>query len=154
MKKINVLFFLLIISTLSLAFTGKVIKVADGDTITVLKGEEKVRVRFYGIDAPEKKQEYGIKSLDVLKKMIDGKVVEINQKDKDQYGRVVGEVYFEGKNLNLYMLESGHVWWYKQYSKGESEYSAAEANAKENKLGLWKESNPTPPWEFRRKNKN
>lgn len=154
MKKINVLFFLLIVSTLSLAFTGKVIKVADGDTITVLKGEEKVRVRFYGIDAPEKKQEYGIKSLDVLKKMIDGKVVEINQKDKDQYGRVVGEVYFEGKNLNLYMLESGHVWWYKQYSKGESEYSAAEANAKENKLGLWKESNPTPPWEFRRKNKN
>ena len=53
---------------------------------SVLKDGEKVRVRFYGIDAPEKKQEYGIKSLDVLKKMIDGKIVEIDVKDKDQYG--------------------------------------------------------------------
>lgn len=154
MKKINVLFFLFIISTLTLAFTGKVVKVADGDTITVLKGEEKVRVRFYGIDAPEKKQEYGIKSLDVLKKMIDGKVVEVKEKDKDQYGRVVGEVYFEGKNLNTYMLENGHVWWYKQYSKNEREYEAAEMKAKKERLGLWKENNPTPPWEFRKKNKN
>ncbi|MGL5904243.1 MAG: thermonuclease family protein [Cetobacterium sp.] len=154
MKKINLLLIFFILSALSFAFTGKVIKVADGDTITVQNGEEKVRVRFYGVDAPEKKQEYGVKSLDVLKKMIDGKVVEIKQKDKDQYGRVVGEVYFEGKNLNLYMLENGHVWWYKQYSKNEKEYEAAEKKAKDKKLGLWKENNPTPPWEFRRKNKN
>ncbi|MGL4903593.1 MAG: thermonuclease family protein, partial [Cetobacterium sp.] len=139
--------------TLSFAFSGKVIKVADGDTITVLKDGEKVRVRFYGIDAPEKKQEYGIKSLDVLKKMIDGKIVEIDVKDKDQYGRVVGEVYYKGKNINLYMLETGNAWWYKQYSKGNLEFAVAEEKAKLEGLGLWKEKNPTPPWEFRRKNK-
>ncbi|MGL5277489.1 MAG: thermonuclease family protein [Cetobacterium sp.] len=153
MKKLIVLFLTFLLTTLSFAFSGKVIKVADGDTITVLKDGEKVRVRFYGIDAPEKKQEYGIKSLDVLKKMIDGKIVEIDVKDKDQYGRVVGEVYYKGKNINLYMLETGNAWWYKQYSKGNLEFAAAEEKAKLEGLGLWKEKNPTPPWEFRRKNK-
>lgn len=68
MKKLIVLFLTFLLAALSFAFSGQVIKVADGDTITVLKNGEKVRVRFYGIDAPEKKQEYGIKSLDVLKK--------------------------------------------------------------------------------------
>lgn len=153
MKKLIVLFLTFLLATLSFAFSGKVIKVADGDTITVLRDGEKVRVRFYGIDAPEKKQEYGIKSLDVLKKMIDGKIVEIDVKDKDQYGRVVGEVYYNKKNINLYMLETGNAWWYKQYSKGNLEYAKAEEKAKIEKLGLWKEKNPTPPWEFRKKNK-
>lgn len=153
MKKLIVLFLTFLLATLSFAFSGKVIKVADGDTITVLRDGEKVRVRFYGIDAPEKKQEYGIKSLDVLKKMIDGKIVEIDVKDKDQYGRVVGEVYYNKNNINLYMLETGNAWWYKQYSKGNLEYAKAEEKAKIEKLGLWKEKNPTPPWEFRKKNK-
>lgn len=84
--------------------------------------------------------------------MIDGKIVEIDVKDKDQYGRVVGEVYYNGKNINLYMLETGNAWWYKQYSKGNLEFAAAEEKAKLEGLGLWKEKSPTPPWEFRRKN--
>ncbi|MGL5356698.1 MAG: thermonuclease family protein [Cetobacterium sp.] len=154
MKNRFKLILFLILSTISFAFSGKVIKVADGDTITVLKDGEKVRIRFYGVDAPEKKQEYGIKSLDVLKKMIDGETVEVNVKDKDQYGRVVGEVFYNGKNLNLYMLETGNAWWYRQYSKGASDYEAAQNSAKSKGLGLWKDSNPTPPWEFRRNNKN
>ena len=153
MRKILSILLVLFITVLSFAFSGKVIKVADGDTITVLKDGEKVRIRLYGIDAPEKKQEYGIKSLDVLKKMIDGQVVEIDVKDKDQYGRVVGEVYYNGKNVNLYMLETGNAWWYKQYSKGNLEFAAAEEKAKLNKVGLWEDKDPVPPWEFRKKNK-
>ncbi|MEG1338686.1 thermonuclease family protein [Cetobacterium sp.] len=153
MKKLVVLLLVFLLTTLSFAFSGKVIKVADGDTITVLRDGKKVRVRFYGIDAPEKKQEYGVKSLSVLKNMIDGKIVEVKEKDKDQYGRVVGEVYYNDKNLNLYMLETGNAWWYKQYAKDNIEFAAAQEKAKLEKLGLWKESNPMAPWEFRRKNK-
>ncbi|MEG1087780.1 MAG: thermonuclease family protein, partial [Cetobacterium sp.] len=95
----------------------------------------------------------GLKSLSVLKNMIDGKIVEVKEKDKDQYGRVVGEVYYNNKNLNLYMLETGNAWWYKQYAKDNVEFAAAQEKAKFEKLGLWKEDNPMAPWEFRRKNK-
>ncbi|MGL5427657.1 MAG: thermonuclease family protein [Cetobacterium sp.] len=154
MKKILAALFLFVLSSFSFGYSAKVIKVADGDTITVLKDGEKVRVRFYGVDAPEKKQEYGLKSLDVLKSMIDGEIVEINVKDKDQYGRVVGEVFYKGKNLNLHMIETGNAWWYKQYSKKETAYGIAEMNAKKQGLGLWKDKAPTAPWEFRRNNKN
>lgn len=155
MRKLLVLILSLFMMVLSFATTikGKVIKVADGDTITVLKDGEKVRVRFYGIDAPEKKQEYGIKSLDVLKKLIDKKEVEIDVKDKDQYGRIVGIVYYNGVNINLHMLETGNAWWYKQYSKQNVEFRVAEEKAKLEKLGLWKESNPTPPWVYRKNQK-
>lgn len=157
MRKLLILIMTLFIVTLSFATTikGKVIKVADGDTITILEENgDKTRVRFYGIDAPEKKQNYGIKSLDVLKNLIDKKEVEIEVKDKDQYGRVVGIVYYDKMNINLYMLETGNAWWYKQYSKHNIEFKTAEEKAKLEKLGLWKEKNPTPPWIYRKEKRN
>lgn len=157
MRKLLILIMTLFIVTLSFATTikGKVIKVADGDTITILEENgNKTRVRFYGIDAPEKKQNYGIKSLDVLKDLIDKKEVEIEVKDKDQYGRVVGIVYYDKMNINLYMLETGNAWWYKQYSKHNIEFKIAEEKAKLEKLGLWKEKNPTPPWIYRKEKRN
>lgn len=157
MRKLLILIMTLFIVTLSFAtiIKGKVIKVADGDTITILEENgDKTRVRFYGIDAPEKKQNYGIKSLDVLKNLIDKKEVEIEVKDKDQYGRVVGIVYYDKKNINLYMLETGNAWWYKQYSKHNIEFKIAEEKAKLEKLGLWKEKNPTPPWIYRKEKRN
>ena len=133
-------------------FRGRVVKVADGDTITVIQENtnKKVRVRFYGIDAPEKSQEYGRKSLSVLKDILDNQIVEIDVKDKDRYGRIVGVVYFNNKDINLYMLETGNVWYYRQYAKNEYNYARAEKFAKENKFGLWKEKNPTPPWKYRK----
>lgn len=156
MRKIMVLIFVFVMSLLTFAksITGKVVKVADGDTVTIKTDKnEKVRIRFWGIDAPEKSQEYGIKSLDVLKKKIDGKTVEVEIKDKDHYGRVVGVVYYQGENINLYMLKTGNVWQYKQFSKNNIEFTKAEEEAKKAKLGLWKESNPTPPWVYRRENR-
>lgn len=59
---------------------GKVVKVADGDTITILEKGKKVKIRFYGIDAPEKKQEYGVKSLSVLKDLLDNEIVKVQVK--------------------------------------------------------------------------
>lgn len=156
MRKTLILIISMIMSVVLFATTikGKVIKVADGDTVTIVEDNgKKTRVRFYGVDAPEKDQEYGIKSLDVLKKLIDGKQVEVNVKDKDQYGRVVGVVYCEGTNLNLYQLENGNAWWYKQYAKDNTEFSVAEDKARAQKLGLWKEENPTPPWQYRKEKK-
>ncbi|MGL5620883.1 thermonuclease family protein, partial [Cetobacterium sp.] len=72
---------------------------------------------------------------------------------KDQYGRIVGVVYYNGMNINLYMLETGNAWWYKQYSKHNVEFGIAEEKAKLGKLGLWRESNPTAPWIYRKNKK-
>lgn len=148
-----VLGILLTVFSFGKTIEGKVIKVADGDTITILENGKKVRVRFYGIDAPEKKQEYGVKSLSVLKDLVDRKEVKVDVKDKDQYGRVVGVVYLDDLNVNLYMLETGNAWWYKRYAKNEKQFSAAVKKAQREKLGLWSEKDPTPPWEFRRENR-
>lgn len=74
-----------------------------------------------------------------MKKLIDKKEVEIDVKDKDQYGRIVGIVYYNRMNENLHMLETGNAWWYKQYSKHNVEFRVAEEKAKLEKLGLWKE---------------
>ncbi|MGL4652452.1 thermonuclease family protein [Cetobacterium sp.] len=71
-------------------------------------------------------------------------------KDKDQYGRIVGIVYYNEMNVNLHMLETGNAWWYKQYSKRNVEFGVAEEKAKLEKLGLWKENNPTLPRVYRK----
>ena len=66
---------LILLLPLSLfAFPVKVVKISDGDTITVLNGKEQTKVRLYGIDAPELKQPYGKKSKQFLANLIAGKV--------------------------------------------------------------------------------
>ncbi|MGL4403491.1 MAG: thermonuclease family protein [Fusobacteriaceae bacterium] len=149
MKRIAILFF--IICNFIFAFTGKVTKVADGDTITVLANGKSVRVRFYGIDAPEKNQDHGIKSLNDLKKLLNEKTVRIEKKDKDPYGRIVGVVFLGEENINLKQVAEGNAWWYEYHAKNDTDLMEAQENAKEKKLGLWKNPKAIAPWEFRRK---
>jgi micrococcal nuclease len=151
-------FLLILISSLFLfGFTGKVVKVADGDTITVLtNNKEQKRIRLFGIDCPEKKQDFGQVAKQFTSAKVFGQTVEVEEKDTDRYGRIVGIVNF-GDNysecLNADLLKAGLAWVYTHYYKGD-EYFIYEANAKQNKLGLWQYKNPTPPWEFRKNNKH
>lgn len=150
-------FLFLLLSTSSYAWTGKVIKIADGDTITVLtNNNEQVKVRLYGIDAPEKKQEFGTKSKDFTADFCFGKEVEVETVDTDRYGRTVGRVYYNNKELNLELVKNGYAWVYSQYCK-DSEYCGElkdmEKLARSDKAGLWKDSDPTPPWLFRKDSK-
>ncbi|SJZ90231.1 Endonuclease YncB, thermonuclease family [Cetobacterium ceti] len=154
MKKIFLLLMILLMSTYTFALEGKVIKVADGDTITILDHHKKVKVRFYGIDAPEKTQEYGMKSKDILDHLLYGKYVNIDVKDIDQYGRTVGIVYYKHKNINVEMVKNGNAWWYKRYSKDNMELAAAEIYAKQEKKGLWEGKNPIAPWKYRKLKKD
>ncbi len=133
-------------------FSGKVKKVIDGDTILVLDGDIEQEVQLEGIDAPETKQPYGKESTKALEKMINGKEVTVKWKSMDNYDRILGHIYYDEKFINLEMLRMGAAWHYKQYNKSE-EFAEAEEKAKEVKLGLWEESSPTPPWEFRRNNR-
>lgn len=141
-----VCFFLLPLSLF--AFPAKAIKISDGDTITVLSGKEQTKVRLYGIDAPEKKQDYGQKSKQFLASLIAGQVVEVEPKGKDIYKRTLGIIYYKEQDINAQMVLNGYAWAYVKYSRI---YVDQEKTAREKKLGLWQSSDPTPPWEWRKR---
>lgn len=137
------------------AIEGKVVKVSDGDTITVLdKDNKQHKIRFQGIDAPESKQAFGQASKENLASMIFGKEVKVVGSKTDKYGRTVGKILLDGRDINLEQIKAGFAWHYKAYEREQPPedrltYSAAEQEARAARRGLWQDPNPTPPGEFR-----
>lgn len=131
--------------------TGKVVKVTDDDTITVLTADNvQVKVRLDGIDASESKQAYGQKSKENLSDLYAGKNASVQDKGQDRYKRALGVVMCEGINVNEKQVTDGYAWAYVKYSK---EYIEAEKEAKDAKKGLWQDKNPIAPWDYRTKKK-
>ena len=135
---------------------GKVIKVADGDTVTVLDaGNKQHRVRLTGIDAPERHQAYGGKSTESLVDLVYLKKVTVQSSGTDRYKRVLGKVLLDGLDVNLEQVKRGLAWHYKHYAKDQTSedqgtYAEAEVLARRRQLGLWVLESPIPPWEYRR----
>ena len=144
------LLFLVLVALSLLAHPAKVIKISDGDTITILTQQhEQIKVRLYGIDAPEKKQQdYGQRSKQFLANLIAGKVVEVDENGKDRYKRTIGTIYLDGKDINAQMVANGYAWAYRKFSK---KYTPQESKAKSQRLGLWRDKEPIPPWEWRKR---
>lgn len=141
--------FNIILPPIVLANYGKVIGISDGDTITVLINETPIKIRLYGIDCPERGQEFGQKAKRFASDMVFGKTVMIKPTDKDRYGRTVAWVYVEGKSLNEELVKAGLAWHYKKYSS-DIKLSDAELKARNKKIGLWSNPHSIPPWEYRR----
>jgi len=136
--------------------TGKVVGIADGDTITILdQSNNQHKIRLAGIDAPEKKQPFGNNSKKMLSDLVFGKTVNVEWDKRDRYGRLVGKVIIDGVNANLEQIKYGLAWFYRKYQneltlEDRLAYLHAEEIAKENKLGLWVYPIPEAPWEFRK----
>jgi|GEM_PF-1111187 len=132
--------------------SGKVISVYDGDTLTAIVKNEKVKVRLYGIDAPEKKQRYGEEATKFARKICLDKKATIEIKSIDKYARKVGIVTCDGseESLNFLMVKNGWAWAYTGYSK---RYKADEIQARLRKKGLWRDANPQNPSDFRKSEK-
>lgn len=128
---------------------GRVVSVSDGDTIRVLQNKKEYKIRFFGIDAPEKDQAFGQKSKQRLSDLVFGKEVKVIWKEKDQYRRYLGIVYLGSLNINQEMVRGGYAWVYRRYND-DSTMIELETKAKETKQGLWHHENPTPPWKFRK----
>lgn len=130
----------------------RVVKISDGDTITVIdENNVQTRVRLWGIDAPEKKQPFGEASRRHLAEKIAGENVRLESRGRDRYGRLLAVVWLGNENQNLRQVRDGYAWHYVQYAKKATDYAAAEKQAREKRLGLWQEDDPTPPWTFRRR---
>ena len=134
--------------------SGRVVKVTDGDTITILDASQtQHKVRLYGIDTPEYKQPYSRAATKTLAGWVEGEGVGVDVKDTDSYGRTVGVIYKGNVNVNLQMVKSGYAWWYKKYAPLNDDLRMAEERARIDKLGLWAEPDPIPPWEWRQANR-
>ena len=136
--------------------TGRVVRVTDGDTIVVLDTDKvQHKIRLQGIDAPERRQAFGTKSKEHLSDLVAGKTVEVDYSKYDRYGRVLGIVMVNGEDANLEQIEAGMAWHYKKYQREQSpsdrvKYSDAELEARRHKVGLWRDPNAIPPWDYRR----
>ena len=148
---------LLFVANTSVADTliGRVIAIADGDTVTVLDASNtQFKIRLMGIDAPEKKMPFGQKSNEHLSDLVFDKRVTVEYSKKDRYGRTVGKILFKGVDVNLEQVKAGLAWHYKQYQKEQTpddrnKYAEAEVLARNKHLGLWADAEPTPPWDWR-----
>ena len=129
---------------------GEVVNVADGDTFTLIdSNKQRVKVRMYGIDAPERGQGYSNASKKYLSSLLMHKRVTVQIMDVDQYRRVVGLVMLGEVNVNEAVLSNGFAWHYTAFDNNPN-WTTLEKKARIAKKGLWAERNPQPPWRFRR----
>lgn len=147
--------------------TGRVVSVADGDTVTILDGDRKQhKIRVSGIDAPEKAQPFGQRSKQSMSTLVFGKEVEVQWAKRDRYRRIIGKVMVAApscrtnrcpKTLDagLAQITTGLAWWYQKYEKDQSasdagRYGFAQQEARTKRAGLWADAHPIPPWDWRK----
>ena len=133
-------------------FTAPVTRVADGDTITVTRAGDAIRIRLDGIDTPETNQPFGREAAAFLSARVLHQHVTVTVKDVDRYGRFVSRVSVGGEDLSLTLVAAGLAWHYVRYSD-DAALARAEADARTKKIGLWTQSAPVAPWEFRRQSR-
>lgn len=129
--------------------SGKVVSVKDGDTIEILHGGRLEKVRLECIDAPEIGQPFGKQAKYTLGALVFGQEIRVRVLGQDRYGRTLGEVFLpDGSSVNRQMVARGMAWNYEKYCT-DPVYARLESEARKAGLGLWRERNPEPPWEFR-----
>ena len=135
---------------------GHVVGVSDGDTVTVLTAENrKFKIRLTGIDAPEKKQPFGAFAKETLARQLFGQPVTVEWSKTDRYGRILGKIEVDGVDANLEQVREGSAWVYTQYLReltieDRRLYLEVEQQAKSEHAGLWRDTHPEPPWQWRK----
>jgi len=134
------------------SFNGTVVGILEGDLVRVLRKGKIVKVRLSDVDCPESSQAYGTEAKKFTAMMVQSGPVMVHVKKTNPRGIAVGEVVLKdsGLSLNRELVKAGLAWWQAEYSDDRS-YGELEAAARKMKVGLWKQGNPIPPWEYREK---
>ena len=138
-------------STTDIEIQGRVTSITDGDTLRIdnKRGGSDI-IRLYGIDAPERDQPYGSVATNALTTKVSDARIRVVVQDTDDYGRKVGTVYLQNRNINLELVTEGHAWWYEFFAPNNRELRQAHIYARERQLGLWRDTNPVEPYDWRR----
>ena len=133
-----------------LPLAGHAAIVFDGDTFLLAPaaGGRKIKVRLFGIDAPESTQPYGAEATRKLRQLLASRTLRIQPVNRDQYGRLVAIVFAGDADAGLELLRCGLAWHYRRYSE-DARYADAETEARCARVGLWRDPTPVPPWDFR-----
>jgi len=132
-------------------FSGRCVGVGDGDTIDVLVGGRSVRVRVWGVDAPEQGQPFGSAAKRFVSEFVFDKAVTVEVKEVDRYGRRVARVTLDGRDLGLELVRAGLAWWYETHAPRASDLADAQRDARAARRGLWADPDPVPPSSWRRR---
>ncbi|WP_405234754.1 thermonuclease family protein [Lentisalinibacter salinarum] len=139
-------------ASVSAELTGKVVRIADGDSFTLLTPDKRqVKIRLAEIDAPERGQPYGNRARQKLSQLVFQTQVRVEVQTTDRYGRTVGRPYVGDLDVCAEMVRSGAAWAYRRYVR-DSDLLTLEQEAREARRGLWSlpEADKQPPWEWRR----
>jgi endonuclease YncB( thermonuclease family) len=130
----------------------RVINVVDGDTFDILRGgDQEITIRLYGLDCPESSQPYGDKATQWLQDRISQETVEIKKVEEGNYGRTIAKVYHNDQMINELLVQNGLAWVYNRYCDQAicDDWQTIQQEKRQNDVGLWQQSNPEPPWEYR-----
>lgn len=132
-------------------FNGHVIGVIDGDSLRVMHNGRAEQVRLTGVDCPEKGQAYGKRAKQATAALAFDRDVTVLPVSKDRYARTLATIVLpDGKNLNHELVREGWCWWYRKYAPTDTELEQLEREARDQKIGLWTDPSPTPPWVYRK----
>lgn len=134
--------------------TGRVIRVSDGDTLTLKTADDEIKVRLYGLDAPEMMQARGRESKKFLSRLVRGQEVRVETAGRDQYGRALGRIFVGGRAVDQSLVAAGQAWVYESYCRAPHcrELRRLQGEAQAGRLGLWRDKDPRPPWLWRKEN--
>lgn len=136
-------------------WVGRVVGVSDGDTIEVMHAGRAQKIRLYGIDCPEKRQDFGQRAKQFTSDLVYAQSVTVVPHDTDRYGRTVAEVFTaDRRSLNEALVAAGLAWWYQRYAPQDTRFQRLEAAARSRGDGLWADRHPQPPWEYRQEQRS
>ncbi|MDD4913154.1 MAG: thermonuclease family protein [Sideroxydans sp.] len=149
MKILATLFFFLALNVQAESFEAKVLAVMDGDTVFVKSGPFKAKLRLVNIDAPEKDQPFGKESQESLQSLIGGKVIHVESKAVDKFGRTIALISIGELNVNEEQVQRGMAWAYSRSREGRA-YDKLQSEAQQARRGLWSQSAPQQPSQWRK----
>ena len=135
-------------------FEGRVVRVSDGDTLTVLSERKEIKVRLDSIDAPELKQPYGRRAQESLAQLCASRSARVMERGQDRYGRTVGRIACDGIDANSEQVRRGMAWVFERYAPRNSPLYGLQGEARGSRRGLWADPHPTAPWDWRLKRRS
>ncbi|GAB4123690.1 MAG: hypothetical protein Fur0040_05180 [Sideroxydans sp.] len=132
------------------SFEAKVLAVMDGDTLFVQSGPFKAKLRLVNIDAPEKDQPYGKQSQESLQSLVGGKVIQVESKAVDKFGRTIAVIRIGDINVNEEQVRRGMAWAYSR-SREAQRYMVLQSEAQAARRGLWQQADAEKPWQWRKR---